>query len=53
MTAYITKVWIGGGVRVIGPSTIGAECIVAAGAVAKGDLEPWSMYAGESEVIFV
>lgn len=43
-----SSVWIGGGAKVVGPCTIGEGCIVAAGAVAKGALEPYCMYAGKS-----
>lgn len=39
-------VWIGCGVRVIGPCRISERVIVAAGAVAKGDLYSGSIYGG-------
>ncbi|KAM0748332.1 trimeric LpxA-like protein [Meredithblackwellia eburnea MCA 4105] len=30
-------VWVGGGVKILGPSKIGANCTIASGAVVKGD----------------
>lgn len=39
-------VWIGCGVRIIGPCTIPSRTILAAGAVVKGNLEPNKIYGG-------
>jgi len=39
-------VWIGCGVRIIGPCHIHTRTIVAAGAVVKGELEPYCIYGG-------
>ena len=40
------QVWLGGNVTVIGPCNIGDGVVVAAGAVVKGILEPFCVYAG-------
>lgn len=39
-------VWVGCGVRIIGPCTIPSRTIVAAGAVVKGKLESHKIYGG-------
>lgn len=39
-------VWLGAGVRVLDGAVIGEGCVVAAGAVARGELEPFGIYAG-------
>jgi acetyltransferase-like isoleucine patch superfamily enzyme len=39
-------VWLGAGVRVLDGSVIGDGCVVAAGAVVRGELEPYGIYAG-------
>lgn len=39
-------VWIGCGVRIIGPCEIGSRVIVAAGAVARGNLQEKAIYGG-------
>lgn len=39
-------VWLGAGVRVLDGSVIGDGCVVAAGAVVRGTLEPYGVYAG-------
>lgn len=38
--------WLGSHVTVIGPSTIGAHSVVAAGSLVLGDVEPRALYAG-------
>lgn len=46
-TVYIgDDVWVGCNVSILAGTFIGAGSIVAAGAVVKGDLEPYSVYAG-------
>jgi len=39
--------WIGAGAIVLGGSTVGEQCVLGAGSVAKGVLEPKSVYAGQ------
>jgi acetyltransferase-like isoleucine patch superfamily enzyme len=39
-------VWLGAGVRVLDGAVIGNGCVVAAGAVVRGELEPYGIYAG-------
>ncbi len=39
-------VWLGAGVRVLDGGVIGEGCVVAAGAVVRGELEPYGIYAG-------
>lgn len=39
-------VWLGAGVRVLDGSVIGEGCVVAAGAVVRGELEPFGIYGG-------
>ena len=39
-------VWLGANVVVLDGAVIGQGCVVAAGAVVRGDLEPYSVYAG-------
>lgn len=39
-------VWLGAGVRVLDGTVIGDGCVVAAGAVVRGELEPRSIYGG-------
>ena len=39
-------VWLGCGVRVIGPCRIGSRTVIAAGAVAKGEINGNSLYGG-------
>jgi acetyltransferase-like isoleucine patch superfamily enzyme len=39
-------VWLGAGVRVLDGSVIGDGCVVAAGSVVRGELEPYAIYAG-------
>jgi len=39
-------VWIASGVIIIGPSTIGEHAVVSAGSVVRGDVEPFSIVAG-------
>ena len=39
-------VWLGANVVVLDGAVIGEGCIVAAGAVVRGKLEPYSVYAG-------
>lgn len=39
-------IWLGCGVRIIGPCEIESRVVVAAGAVAKGHLQKGSLYAG-------
>jgi acetyltransferase-like isoleucine patch superfamily enzyme len=39
-------VWLGAGVRVLDGAIIGEGCVVAAGAVVRGALEPYGIYAG-------
>lgn len=39
-------VWLGAGVRVLDGSVIGDGCVVAAGAVVRGELEPYGIYGG-------
>jgi acetyltransferase-like isoleucine patch superfamily enzyme len=39
-------VWLGAGVRVLDGAQIGNGCVVAAGAVVRGTLEPYGIYAG-------
>lgn len=39
-------VWLGAGVRVLDGSIIGDGCVVAAGAVVRGELEPCGIYGG-------
>lgn len=39
-------VWLGANVVVLDGAVIGRGCIVAAGAVVRGELEPYSIYAG-------
>lgn len=45
-TVIEDDVWIGCGVRILGGARIGRRCIVAAGAVVKGELAPGGLYAG-------
>lgn len=40
------NVWIGAGVRVLDGADIGEGCVVAAGSVVRGRLEPNGIYAG-------
>lgn len=39
-------VWLGTGVRVLDGTVIGEGCVVAAGAVVRGELQPYGIYAG-------
>lgn len=39
-------VWLGANVVVLDGAVIGEGCVVAAGSVVRGDLEPYSIYAG-------
>lgn len=39
--------WLGAGSIVIAGTKIGEQCVLAAGSVAKGTLEPFSLYAGQ------
>jgi acetyltransferase-like isoleucine patch superfamily enzyme len=39
-------VWLASGVIVLGPSRIGKHAVVGAGSVVRGDIEPYSIYAG-------
>lgn len=39
-------VWLGANVVVLDGAVIGKGCIIAAGAVVRGELEPYSIYAG-------
>ncbi|HEX5379429.1 MAG TPA: acyltransferase [Phenylobacterium sp.] len=39
-------VWLGANVVVLDGAVIGKGCVVAAGAVVRGELEPYSIYAG-------
>lgn len=39
-------VWLGANVVVLDGAVIGQGCVVAAGAVVRGELEPYSVYAG-------
>ncbi len=39
-------VWLGSNATVLGPCTIGAHAVIAAGAVVTGDVEPGTVYAG-------
>lgn len=39
-------VWLGANVVVLDGAMIGEGCIVAAGAIVRGELEPFSVYAG-------
>ncbi len=39
-------VWLGANVVVLDGAMIGEGCIVAAGAIVRGELEPYSVYAG-------
>jgi carbonic anhydrase/acetyltransferase-like protein (isoleucine patch superfamily) len=39
-------VWLGAGTRVLDGAVIGDGCVVAAGAVVRGTLEPYGIYAG-------
>lgn len=39
-------VWLGAGVVVLDGAHIGKGCVIAAGAVVRGTLEPYSIYAG-------
>jgi acetyltransferase-like isoleucine patch superfamily enzyme len=39
-------VWLGAGVRVLDGADIGDGCVVGAGAVVRGKLEPYGIYAG-------
>lgn len=41
-----SDVWLGAAVKVIGPCCIGSRCIVAAGAVVKGNIKTHSVVAG-------
>lgn len=38
--------WLGSNVTVLGPCTIGAHAVIAAGAVVTGDVEPGAIYGG-------
>ena len=39
--------WVGAGVIVTAGTEIGEQCVIAAGSVAKGKLQPLSLYAGQ------
>ena len=39
-------VWLGANVVVLDGAVIGQGCVVAAGSVVRGELEPYSVYAG-------
>lgn len=39
--------WLGAGSIVLAGSQIGEQCVVAAGSVTKGELQPLSLYAGQ------
>lgn len=39
--------WIGSGAIVLGGTSMGEQCVLGAGSVAKGNLEPMSVYAGQ------
>lgn len=45
-TVIEDDVWIGCGCRLLGGTHVGSRCIVAAGAVVKGRLEPARIYGG-------
>jgi acetyltransferase-like isoleucine patch superfamily enzyme len=38
--------WLGSNVTVLGPCTIGAHAVIAAGSVVVGDVEPMTIYGG-------
>jgi acetyltransferase-like isoleucine patch superfamily enzyme len=42
-----THCWLGAASIVIAGTEIGEQCVVAAGSVAKGTLQPFSLYAGQ------
>jgi len=43
-------VWLGANVVVLDGAVIGEGCVVAAGSVVRGELEPYSIYAGAPAV---
>lgn len=39
-------VWLGAGAKVLGGAKVGRGCVIAAGAVVKGETEPYGIYGG-------